>query len=95
VLGIAVSKAVVHFDRKRLWDATDYRTRVFDPRTGHQPVRQVFFLHRDTTAAPLESLPGYLDGSLGDRSSSVLGAVAFLPERLEAVRRLIERFLAL
>ena len=89
------AKSHGRFDSKTLWETTDYRSRIFDPTTGHQPVRQVFLLHRDASAAPLVNLPGYLEHRTGDSHSSLLGAVAFLPERTDAARRVIERFLGL
>ncbi len=88
------AKSVEHFEREDLWKPTDYRSRIFDPATGGQPVRQVFFLHRDASAGLLVNLPGYLEGRYGDRGSSVIGAVSFLPDRTDAVDRVIGRFVA-
>jgi hypothetical protein len=73
----------------------DYRTRICDLATGHQPIRQVFLLHRDALRAPVMNLPGYLDGRVGGATSSVLGAACLLPDRTTATRRVIERFLTL
>ncbi len=89
------AKSQGRFDPRTLWETTDYRTRIFDPATGHQPVRQVFLLHRDAQAPPLVNLPGYLDERTGDRRSSILGAIPFLPDRTETARRVVERFLAI
>jgi hypothetical protein len=88
------AKSQGRFDPKTLWETTDYRTRIFDPSTGHQPVRQVFLLHRDGAAPSIVNLPGYLDQRIGDPRSSILGAVAFLPDKTESVRRVIERFVS-
>ena len=59
------AKSHGRFDPQALWEMTDYRTRIFDLRTGHQPVRQVSLLHRDAAAEPLVNLPGYLDQRAG------------------------------
>ena len=55
----------------------------------------MFLLHRDAQAPPLVNLPGYLDERTGDRRSSILGAIPFLPDRTETARRVVERFLAI
>lgn len=89
------AKSIANFTVDDLWAPTDYRSRICDPRTGHQPVRQVWLLHRDAAARLLVNIPGYLDQQVGDLGSSVLGGVAFLPERTDAARRVLERFLAL
>lgn len=89
------AKSTRRFDRDDLWRPTDYRTRLFDPETGRQPVRQVFFLHRGASVGVLENLPGYLRGQRGDASSSVLGAIPCLPGRLEPLERVVTRFVGL
>lgn len=87
------AKSKARFTREDLGSYTDYRTRVFMPDTGAQPVRQVFFLHRDAGQPPLESLPGWLEGVRGDGSSWVLGAVALLPDRTAMLQVVLARFL--
>lgn len=89
------AKSVSRFEPEMLFEPTDYRTRICDPATGDQPVRQVFFLHRDASAKPLVNVPGYLEQRTGNRASSLLGAVPFLPDRTELARRVIERFLSI
>lgn len=89
------AKCTTRFTREQLFSYTDYRTRIFDARTGRQPVRQVFFLHRDERGGLLESLPGYLDGERGSIDSSIVGAVPFLPETTEHVALVLARFVAL
>jgi hypothetical protein len=89
------AKSVAHFREERFWDVSDYRSRICDPETGHQPVRQVFLLHRDAGRAPLVNVPGYLEGRTGSVASSILGAVTFLPDRMTALRRVLERFLGM
>lgn len=88
------AKSHREFTHDTFWEVTDYRTRICDPTTGHQPVRQVVLLHRDTRRPHSFNLPGYLEGRVGDRTSSVLGAVCLLPDRQTSARRVIERFLA-
>jgi hypothetical protein len=44
VMLVLDAKSVSHFREERFWDVSDYRSRVCDPETGHQPVRQVFLL---------------------------------------------------
>ncbi len=89
------AKSVSRFEPEMLFEPTDYRTRICDPTTGDQPVRQVFFLHRDAPAKPLVNVPGYLEQRTGNRASSLLGAVPFLPDRTELARRVIERFVSI
>lgn len=89
------AKSVSRFEPEMLFEPTDYRTRICDPTTGNQPVRQVFFLHRDAASRPLVNLPDYLEQRTGDRTSSMLGAVPFLPDCTEIARRVIERFLSI
>ncbi|MBI3269302.1 MAG: DUF2357 domain-containing protein [Planctomycetes bacterium] len=93
VLLVLDAKSHGHFDPSTLWETTDYRSRICDPATGHQPVRQVFLLHRNARLRPIVNVPGYLDQRAGDRTSWLIGAVPFLPDRTESVRRVLERFL--
>jgi hypothetical protein len=89
------AKSTPNFRREAFVDTTDYRTRVFDPETGVQPVRQVFLLHRDERSSPVTNLPGYLEERVGSPSSSILGAMPFLPDRIETARRVVARFVGL
>ena len=58
---------------------TDYGRLVFDPRTGRQPVRQVFLLHRDRRSRPVTNIPHYLQGRPLDPGARVYGVdFAFL-----------------
>lgn len=87
------AKSGARFDRDALWSVSDYRSRIFDPETGHQPVRQLFLLHRDVRAGVRCNLPGYLEGRFGRASHSVIGAVPMTPDRLDDARRVLVRFL--
>lgn len=89
------AKSVARFREKQLFEISDYRSRIFEPATGNQPVKQVFLLHREAGREPVVNLPGYLDARVGGRDSSLLGAVQLLPDRDTAVRRVLERFLAI
>ena len=89
------AKSRASFGRDDLFEPTDYRSRIFDPRDGTQPVRQVFLLHRDERVGPLENLPRYLAGTAGTIDSSVIGAVALLPWSGDDLTRVLRRFLVL
>jgi hypothetical protein len=87
------SKSTRSFSREQLWKLSDYRALIHDPRTGHQPVRQLFLLHADRAAAPVSNLTGYLEGLVSVREASVLGAVPCLPGETRHLERVLERFL--
>jgi hypothetical protein len=87
------AKSTSLFDLRRLWEPTDYRSRIFEPATGRQPVRQVFFLHRSEDVPALESLPGYLDGERGDTENFIIGAVTCVPAETELLEKVLRRFL--
>ncbi len=84
-----------HFDRHMLWEASDYRTRVFDPATGAQPIRQVFFLHPNARARNVENMRGYLAARRGSLDNSIIGAVGFAPDHRSNARLVIARFVDL
>ncbi len=94
------AKSTDTFQPRKFREMTDYARQVLDPRTGWQPVRQVFLLHRDRLAPTWENLPGYLagDGPV-PAETSVLGAIPCVPDRMRAspgdLGRLLDRFLAL
>ena len=92
------AKSTDAFTPRKFREMADYARQVFDPRTGRQPVRQVFLLHRDRLAPPWENLPGYLDGGrpiLPD--ASILGAIPCVPDRMRTapgdLGRVLDRFL--
>lgn len=87
------AKSKTSFGREDLARPTDYRSRIFDPESGCQPVRQVFFLHRAERDGQWESLPGYLAGRRGGADSWVIGALPCLPWQLERLEGLLARFL--
>jgi hypothetical protein len=89
------AKSTRAFNRDRLWEASDYRTRILDPSTGRQPVRHVFMVHPNPSIPPIESLPGYLAGARGAIDNSIIGAVGFSPEDTSPGHRVLSRFLGL
>lgn len=89
------AKSTAGFDRSRLWNISDYRSLVHDPATGHQPIRQLFLIHRDTSSAALCNLAGYLEGRISPPdSASILGAIPCVPGHTHDLERVIRRFLA-
>jgi hypothetical protein len=66
---------------------------IHDPRTGHQPVRQLFVVHRDLAASSVSNLSGYLEGRLSAPESRILGAVPAQPGATDGLRNVILRFL--
>jgi hypothetical protein len=87
------AKSTTRFDRDSLWKPSDYRSRVVDPVSGTQPIRQVFFLHRDERSGTLENIPGYLRGNRMGRTASLIGAVACLPWAGRDLTQILRRFL--
>jgi hypothetical protein len=87
------AKSVERFTTELFAPVSDYRGRIHDPKTGHQPLRQLFLLHRDASAAPSCNLTGYLEGRTGSDQSFVLGAVACIPGATSGLERVIDRFL--
>jgi hypothetical protein len=89
------AKSTRAFRREALWEVRDYRGLIHDPRTGHQPVRQLFLLHADAAARPLVNLTGYLEGGVSGEGASVLGAVPCVPGDLRSLEKVLDRFLDL
>lgn len=88
------AKNTSRFERSRLFEISDYRTLVHDPVTGHQPIRQVILVHRDTRSGTHCSLPGYLEGRLqATVSNTIVGAVPLLPAAEQELRRVLVRFM--
>lgn len=94
------AKSTDAFTPRKFREMADYSRQVFDPRTGRQPVRQVFLLHRDRLARTWENLPGYLaDDRPIAPDAVILGAVGCVPDRMKdaagPLARVIDRFLEL
>jgi hypothetical protein len=91
------AKSTDSFTVARFRDLTDYARLVFDPRTGRQPIRQVFLLHRSRGVAPVTNIPEYLQGREVAGDVNILGAVPCAPERVNqtpaGLAQVIERFL--
>jgi hypothetical protein len=91
------AKSTDSFTVARFRELTDYARLVFDPRTGRQPIRQVFLLHRSRGQAPVTNIPEYLQGRQIAGDVNILGAVPCGPERVNqtpaGLAQLIERFL--
>ncbi len=87
------AKSTSRFSRERLFEVSDYRTLVYDPETGRQPIRHVFLVHRDS-AASFCSLPGFLQGERDVPADGfLLGAVPLLPEITDDIAFLLSQFL--
>ena len=92
------AKSTDAFTPRKFREMADYSRQVFDPRTGRQPIRQVFLLHRDRLAPNWENLPGYLAGERpASPDAAILGAVGCVPDRMKEtpgpLARVIDRFL--
>ncbi len=91
------AKSTDLFSPAKFRDMADYSRQIFEPRTGRQPVRQVFLLHRDRRASPTSNIPFYLTGRPVPADVVILGAVPCIPERVnhtpEGLAQVIDRFL--
>lgn len=87
------AKSTTRFDRRSLVAYTDYRTLVHDPESGIQPIRQVFFVHRDPRGQ-FSTYPGHFEGRRPPFATSVIGAIPLLPGRREDLLYVIDAFLA-
>ncbi|MCO6458091.1 MAG: DUF2357 domain-containing protein [Pirellulaceae bacterium] len=91
------AKSTEQFSPRRLRELSDYSRQIVDIRTGYQPVRQVFLLHRGRELRPLVNLPGYFQGAALDRTSLVIGAVECAPQRVgllpPSLGEVVDRFL--
>ena len=79
--------------QERLQQTAGYLWQVHDPATGHQPIRQLFLVHRDLETPPVSNVTGYLEGRVSPPSSRVLGAVPAQPGSTDALQNVILRFL--
>lgn len=97
VMMVLDAKSTEHFTPARFREMSDYSRQIVDPRTGYQPVKQVFLLHRDRSGHPVSNIPGYLSGQSIAPDTVVLGAVPCIPEYVNAatlgLHLVIERFL--
>jgi len=88
------AKNKVHFQAEDLFSASDYRTRIVDPTSGHQPARWMVYLHRDPSRALLENVPGLFDGAVGSWENFYLAGICVLPDRAERLAQVIDRFVS-
>jgi hypothetical protein len=97
VLMVLDAKSTEHFIPARFREMSDYSRQIVDFRTGYQPVRQVFLLHRDRQSHPLANVPGYLGGRQVPPDTLVLGAVPCIPEYVnspsQGLHTVLDRFL--
>jgi hypothetical protein len=97
VMMVLDAKSTEHFTPARFREMSDYARQIVDPRTGYQPVKQVFLLHRDRSSRPLANIPGYLAGRSIAPDTQVLGAVPCIPEYVntatQGLQRILDRFL--
>ncbi|MBN1444101.1 MAG: hypothetical protein JXA90_15430, partial [Planctomycetes bacterium] len=82
-----------HKAQDRLQQTAHYLWLVHDPQTGHQPIRQLFLVHRDLEVPALCNVTGYLEGRISPAEARILGAVPAQPGEVEALRNVILRFL--
>jgi hypothetical protein len=88
------AKSTENFRTPRLFmSMADYRTQIFNPATGYQPVRQAWILHRDEASYPMCSLPGYLEGRVSGAQSSILGAIPCAPTATGRCPPMLEKVL--
>ncbi len=97
VMMVLDAKSTEHFTAARFREMSDYSRQVVDPRTGYQPVKQVFLLHRDRSSHALANIPGYLGGRSIAPDTFVLGAVPCIPEYVNTATQdlqvVLDRFL--
>ncbi len=97
VMMVLDAKSTEHFTPARFREMSDYGRQIVDPRSGYQPVKQVFLLHRDRSSRPLANLPGYLAGRSIAPDTQVLGAVPCIPEYVntatQGLQLVLDRFL--
>jgi hypothetical protein len=79
--------------QERLKEAAKYLWLIHDPRSGEQPVRQLFLVHRDLDAPPATNLSHYLEGGRAPPDARVLGAVPAAPGSAGALALVLSRFL--
>jgi hypothetical protein len=79
--------------QERLHESADYLWLIHDPHTGHQPLRQLFLIHRDADALPICNVPGYLEGKAVPAEARILGALPAWPGGTDLLARAIARFL--
>lgn len=95
------AKSTDNFTFAKFRDVADYSRQILDVRTNHQPVRQVFLLHRDRTRKPAANLPEYFeekDPRSIPESTVVLGAAPCVPSETGPppwLGEVIDRFLAI
>ncbi len=89
------AKSGPHFRKAqdRLQATAHYLLLIHDPLTGHQPIRQLFLIHRDLEAPPACNVTGYLEGRVSPAEAHVMGAVSAQPGEVENLRTVILRFL--
>ena len=87
------AKNTERFDRDQLFKVSDYRSRIVNPATGHQPARWMTCLHRDVARTLVENVPGLLDGKRGDWENFYIAGLCVLPDQGERLQQLIARFL--
>ena len=79
--------------QERLQSSSGYVWQIHDPQTGHQPLRQLFLVHRDLEEPPVCNVTGYLDGRVSPTDSRILGAVPAQPGKTRELENVIMRFL--
>lgn len=97
VMMVLDAKSTEHFSPARFREMSDYSRQIVDPRTGYQPVKQVFLLHRDRAGHAVSNIPQYLSGRSIAPDTFVVGAAPCVPEYVnaatQALHLVIDRFL--
>lgn len=86
------AKATTRFSVQKIREMSDYARQIFEIPSGRQPVRRVFILHRDAECDYLSNLPPRRLAQLPP-SVAIFGAVACVPEKVNAVPPHIGRLL--
>ena len=87
------AKNTRRFEQDHLFEVSDYRTRIVDPMSGHQPARWMACLHRDPDCTIVENVPGLIDGHRGSWDNFYLAGICVLPDAAERLQQLVARFL--
>jgi len=90
------AKSTDAFTMDHLRSIVDYLIQIHETRTGRQPARQLFLLHRDSKASVACSLPGYLAGRTAGTDALIKGALPASPSRVGAdlseLENVLDRF---
>lgn len=89
------AKSTERFRPRAFRGIADYSRQIYEWRTGYQPIKQVFLLHRDRERQPEANLPMYLKQRIIPQDSVVLGAVPCIPEHVGVAPRRLQEVVSL